>query len=252
MIQVINRALNILEILAQEPDKEFGLSEIATAVELNAGTCANILKTLVYRNYVEQSGTKTGTKKGYKLGYMIYQLTRDNSYNTELVNAAKVAMDNLRDNINETVILSVIKGDKRILLNESQCTHEIQVRTTNESSVYRATTGRMILAHYSPKELNDFIDKIGLPTEEEWPEVKTKSELIQLLNDIRTNNIELSWNKNHVVGLATPILKKGKVIASLGIYLPDIRFGKSEKNNIIKQLKKATDIINEKINAASK
>ena len=225
MIQVINRALNILEILAQEPDKEFGLSEIATAVELNAGTCANILKTLVYRNYVEQSGTK----KGYKLGYMIYQLTRDNSYNTELVNAAKVAMDNLRDNINETVILSVIKGDKRILLNESQCTHEIQVRTTNESSVYRATTGRMILAHYSPKELNDFIDKIGLPTEE-----------------------ELSWNKNHVVGLATPILKKGKVIASLGIYLPDIRFGKSEKNNIIKQLKKATDIINEKINAASK
>ena len=52
MIQVINRALNILEILAQEPDKEFGLSEIATAVELNAGTCANILKTLVYRNYV--------------------------------------------------------------------------------------------------------------------------------------------------------------------------------------------------------
>ncbi len=170
---------------------------------------------------------------------MIYQLTRDNSYNTELVNAAKVAMDNLRDNINETVILSVIKrGQKEFLLNESQCTHEIQVRTTNESSVYRATTGRMILAHYSPKELNDFIDKIGLPTEEEWPEVKTKSELIQLLNDIRTNNIELSWNKNHVVGLATPILKKGKVIASLGIYLPDIRFGKSEKNNIIKQLKK--------------
>ena len=58
MIQVINRALNILEILAQEPDKEFGLSEIATTVELSAGTCANILKTLVYRNYVEQSGTK--------------------------------------------------------------------------------------------------------------------------------------------------------------------------------------------------
>ena len=74
MIQVINRALNILEILAQEPDKEFGLSEIATAVELNAGTCANILKTLVYRNYVEQSGTK----KRYKLGYMII-LTIQNS-----------------------------------------------------------------------------------------------------------------------------------------------------------------------------
>ena len=106
----------------------------------------------------------------------------------------------------------------------------------------------MSLPYTEPQQAEWF----WLITEEEWPEVKTKSELIQLLNDIRTNNIELSWNKNHVVGLATPILKKGKVIASLGIYLPDIRFGKSEKNNIIKQLKKATDIINEKINAASK
>lgn len=248
MIQVVNRALNILEIIAKSPDKELGLSEIANTVELNHGTCANILKTLVSRDYVEQ----TAAKKGYKLGYMAFQLTNANSYNTELINVAKIPMDDLRNNINETVILSIIKNDRRILLSESQCTHEIQVRTTIESSVYRATTGRMILAHYSPKELNDFIDKIGLPTEEEWPEVKNKAELMQLLNEIRINNIELSWNKNHVVGLATPVLKKGKVIASLGIYLPDIRFGKSEKNNIIKQLKQTTDIINDKISTLSK
>lgn len=248
MIQVVNRALNILEVIAKSPDKELGLSEIANTVELNHGTCANILKTLVSRDYVEQ----TAAKKGYKLGYMAFQLTNANSYNTELINVAKIPMDDLRNNINETVILSIIKNDRRILLNESQCAHEIQVRTTIESSVYRATTGRMILAHYSPKELNDFIDKAGLPTEEEWPEVKNKAELIQLLNEIRTNSIELSWNKNHVVGLATPVLKKGKVIASLGIYLPDIRFGRSEKNNIIKQLKQTTDIINDKISTLSK
>ncbi len=49
------------DISTRTRQKEFGLSEIATAVELNAGTCANILKTLVYRNYVEQSGTKKDT-----------------------------------------------------------------------------------------------------------------------------------------------------------------------------------------------
>ena len=247
MIQVINRALNILEVLAQDPNKEFGLSEIAATTDLNAGTCANILKTLVLRNYVEQPNVK----KGYKLGYMIYHLTRDNFYNTELINISKVAMENLRDSINETVILSIIKGNKRILLHESQCTHEIQVRTTNESSVYRATTGRMILSFYSPKELNDFIEKVGLPTEDEWPEAKSKAELIRLLHEIHSKSFELSWNKNHVVGLATPIIRKGKVIASLGIYLPDIRFGKSEKNNIIKQLKIATEHINKQLNAST-
>ena len=248
MIQVINRALNILEVLAQDPNKEFGLSEIATTTNLNAGTCANILKTLVLRNYVEQPNIK----KGYKLGYMLYRLTNENTYNTELINISKAAMENLRDAINETVILSVVKGNKRILLHESPCMHEIQVRTINESSVYRATTGRMILAFYSPKELNDFIEKAGLPTEDEWPEAQSKSELIRLLHEMRSSNFELSCNKNHVVGLATPIFRKGKVIASLGIYLPDIRFGKSEKNNIIKQLKIATEQINKQLESTLK
>ena len=64
MIQVINRALNILEIIAHDHNKEWGLSEIANELELNHGTCANILKTLVQRGYVEQMGLK----KGYKLG----------------------------------------------------------------------------------------------------------------------------------------------------------------------------------------
>lgn len=244
MIQVINRAFNIMEVIAQDNEKEWGLSEIADSLELNHGTCANILKTLVQRGYVEQAGMK----KGYKLGYMTYQLTNSSGYNMDLVNAAKALMDGFRDEINETVILSVVKNDKRVLLHEALCSHEIQVRTTPEASVYRATTGRMILAHYSPKELNDFIDKTGLPSEEDWPEVAGKSELIQALNETRKKNIEVSWNKHHVVGLATPIFKKNKIVASLGVYLPDIRFSKTERNHIVKEMLNTTEIINKKLN----
>lgn len=246
MIQVINRALNIIEVIAQDNEKEWRLSEIADTLELNHGTCANILKTLVQRGYVEQAGMK----KGYKLGYMIYQLTNSGGYNADLVNASKMLMDKFRDEINETVILSVVKNNKRILLHEALCNHEIHVRTTQESSVYRATTGRMILAHYSPKELNDFINKTGLPSEEDWPEVTCKSELIQALNETRGKSVEVTWNKHHVVGLATPIFKKNKIVASLGVYLPDIRFSKAERNQIMKAMQDTTDAINKKLNGA--
>lgn len=245
MIQVINRALDILEFLSQDPEKEFGLTEIAMASNLNAGTCANIIKTLVNRNYVDQPVSK----KGYKLGYMSYRLTKSNNYNKKLIDIAKIPMEDLRELINETVILSVINRDQRLVLEESQSTQEIQVRTTKESSVYRATTGRLLLSHFSHKELDDFINRIGLPTEEQWPEIKTKSDLLRELNEISKENVFLTWNKNHVVGLATPILQKNRVIASLGIYLPDIRFGKSEKNQIIKELKKTTDIINVRLDS---
>lgn len=244
MIQVIHRAFNIMEVIGQDNEKEWGLSEIADSLGLNHGTCANILKTLVQRGYVEQ----VGLKKGYKLGYMTYQLTNSSGYSMELVNTSKILMETLRDEINETVILSVVKSGKRVLVHEALCNHEVQVRTTPESTVYRATTGRMILAHYSPKELNDFIDKVGLPSKEDWPEVTNKSDLIQALNEIRKKNIEVTWNSHHVVGLATPIFKKNKIIASLGVYLPDIRFSKTEKNNIVKEMLRVTEDINKKLN----
>lgn len=240
MIQVIHRALNILEIIARNPEKEWSLSEIANELELNHGTCANIIKTLLLRGYVEQKGPK----KGYKLGYMAYQLTFSNEYNTYLINMTKNYIDRLKEKLNETVILAHIKNGKRILIYESLCNQDIQIRTTVESSAYRATTGRILLSHYSPKELKDFISLAGLPSKEEWPEITTESELIQALEDIRNKDIEITHNSNHVVGLATPILKDNKVIASLGIYLPDIRFSKKEQNNIVRELLYTTKLIN--------
>lgn len=247
MIQVIHRALNILELLAKDPKEEMRLSEIADILQLNHATCANILKTLVNRNYVEQ----VKSKKGYTLGYMAYHLTNIESYDTELITIAKTPMEKLNEEINERIILSTIKNDKRVLLKELPCNHEVQVQTINETSVYRATTGRMILAYYSRKELDSFIRRAGMPSEEDWPEVKTRSELIHILTDIKTKQFVISHNKNHVVGLATPIIKNDRIIASLGIYLPDVRFTKTEKEKIIKSLKIATDQINNELKFTS-
>ncbi|MDR1524428.1 MAG: helix-turn-helix domain-containing protein [Tannerella sp.] len=245
MIQVINRALNILEYIASDSNREFGLSEIADTLELNHGTCANILKTLVQRNYVEQMAAK----KGYKLGYMVYKLCDSDLYNEDLINILKEPLDKLGEELNEAIILSVIRNDKRILLYETIPNQELRVHAEKEASVYKASTGHIIIAHYSPKELNDMIKRIGLPNEDEWPCIKTKEDLICHFNKIRNDNIEIFCNKNHIVGLSTPLFKNNKVIASLGIYLPDARYGAAEKKTLPSLLKRTTAIINEKINS---
>lgn len=239
MIQVIHRALNILELLAENTKNELSLSEIADSLHLNHSTCANILKTLVNRNYVEQ----LKSKGGYRLGYMAHQLANTDPYDTRLLNLAKLPLEILMNEINETIIVSKIKKDKRVLITEISCNHDVQVKTTVESSVFKATTGRIILAHYSPKELEDFIHRCGLPSEEEWPEAKTKSDLIKLLTDIRKEQFAFSHN-NHVIGLATPLYINNRIYASLGVYLPDIRFGDTEKSKLINALKRTTNSIN--------
>lgn len=244
MIQVIHRALSILEFIAQDPKHEYLLSEIADGNKLNHGTCANILKTLLNRGYVE----KAASKRGYKLGFMVYKIANNKNYNLDLLEMSKPIMKSLRNEINEAIILSVIQNGKRVLLHEEQCNHELQVHTQPESSIYKASTGRMILAYYSPKELEEFIDSVGLPAEDEWPNINSKGDLISALNTIKNDNFEFSSNKNHVVGLSKPIFLNNKVIASLGIYLPDIRFTKENKKRIITELEKSSKAINDKIN----
>lgn len=244
MIQVIHRAFNILEFLAQDPTKEFSLSEIVENTGLNPATCANILKTMMNRNYVEQ----TGPKKGYQLSYMAYHLTQGVSYDTILLNMTKSILHQLRDDVNEGVLLAVVRGNKRVILYEVPSNHEILARARQESTAYRATTGRAILANYTPQEIETFINQAGLPIPEEWPGIATREELLAALEQIHQAGILVTVDQNHVAGVAVPLLKNGMVIASIGIYLPDIRFGTEERAFIINRVKAAAEQINALLN----
>ena len=101
MIQVINRALDILEYSAKHPDHVYSLTDIADHFGLNHATCANILKTLVIRKYIEQ----VGHKKGYRLGSMAYYLTGNITFRNNLVDIAKPVMKDLCELLNESVIM---------------------------------------------------------------------------------------------------------------------------------------------------
>ena len=53
-IKVIEKALNILELLASEESREFPLGAIADTLNMDHGTCSNIIKTLASRGYINQ------------------------------------------------------------------------------------------------------------------------------------------------------------------------------------------------------
>ena len=241
MIQVIHRALNILELVASDKRKIWSLSEIADTLGLNRGTCANIIKTLVQRGYIEQEDRH----RGYSLGYRIYKLVNSEEYMLRSLQAMKPYVNALRDTLNENIILSVISNDMRILVYEAECTHELSVRTIPEMPVYRATTGRLILAHYQEKQLEAFISKTGLPSEVVWPAAASREGLLSELENIRKQDVYVTINSNHVAGLAAPVFKKDRVIASLGIYLPDVRYTPYNKDIIKAELLKTASDINE-------
>src|SRR5690606_2764004 len=119
MIQVLNRALDIIELISKDTTRTFTLSEIADELQLNHATCANIIKTMVSRNFIEQ----IGHKKGYKLGYMLYQVVGNNSFEDKLKKAAEYYIADLTNKLSETSLLAILKGQSRLVVHEVQAEH---------------------------------------------------------------------------------------------------------------------------------
>lgn len=243
MIQVINRAIDILEFIASDPDKPKALGEIASALKLNAGTSANIIKTLVARKYLE----KINKQKGYCLGPMAYRLSGNEGYQKGLIDAAKQEMEAVTKKMNENSLLCILNGDMRVVILRIQSDNELQANTAVEKKACDTASGRLLIAMQDDAELEKFIAKYGIPDKEEWDGVTNKKSFLKQIGKIRTQGYAAQITKNQIIGLALPIMKNGKLVAALSIYMPVLRYNNSNKDEIIKLIKRASDKISKNL-----
>jgi len=232
MIRVIHKAFDILEYLAQEPQRRKKLKEIAGHFKMNAGTCANILKTMVQRKFVDQ----TDARGGYMPGPMIYYLSRMSAYRGDLILAAEPLMANLAKKVNETVLIAILRGSQRFIIIQIDGNQSVQVGRDlfHEDSAYQTSTGRLLMAHLNEQELNAFIAEEGLPGSR-WPEAGSLSKLKSELGKIRRREWICGYKTaEDVMGIAYPIRESDKVVAALGLFLPAFRFKGAHKTVILK------------------
>lgn len=241
MIQVIQRCAQIINIIASDKTKAWPMSVIADTLNINRGTCANILKSLVATGFLE----KSINGKGYVLGYQFFNSTGDNKKGS-LVSIAKPCIDRLASEINETVMLSILKGKTRVLMYQATCDHEVQVFTAEKSNVFRTTTGKMILSRYSQSQIEKFIETFGIPYDE-WPGITGRKSFIDELERISKLDCLVTISDTHVATLAVPIEMQDHSFASLGIYLPDIRFSKERETVMRSKLLEAKKKIEESL-----
>lgn len=247
MIQVIVRALDILEFVAQHGKEPVQLIKIARKAGLSQPTTANIVKTLVDKNYLEH----VGRKEGYRLGSNAYHLTGNLSYNENLISLAKVFMEELTKNLNETSLIAVIRNNKRVILHLAECDNDLNVRARMVSDVYTTATGRLLLAYYNTKELDNFIKSAGLPSKQVWPGAETKEGLQEVLEQIRKEEFVEFTSVNHTVGFAVPVYKKRLVIAGLSVFVPESRCTAAHKEKIVKQIRRTAKKIKEQLEKES-
>lgn len=243
MIQVVVRALEMLEYVAKKENEPTTLTELAAAVGINQPTCANIVKTLVDKKYLDH----VGRRKGYRLGAMAYQLTNNIAYNEHLVLAARGIMEELTAQLNETSLLGILRNNKRFLLHIANSDQDLQVRSHTESDIYPTATGRILLAFLPAHELDELLNHIGLPSPQVWADIETKEQLLAALAVIREQEMVITLSRKHIVGIAVPLWRAGRVVASLSVFLPESRYTPGRSAVIVKAIQEAADQINRRL-----
>ncbi len=242
MIQVVNRALDILEYLSIDKDTPKQLGQMAKDLNMNTTTCANIVKTLLTRGYLE----KSNHPKGYLLG------RRLNTSNTKMTGGyqsmwqvANEEMTKITGQLNESCLIAILNGEYRKVIYKKKCGQLIQATTLDEKKAYDSTSGRLLLAMLSDSELDKYVQKYGLPSANIWNTATTRSQFNVQIDIIRKNGYALGEDSIQVIGIAAPIYKNNKVIASLSIYLPAFRFNNVKKNEMVKEIMASAQRISE-------
>jgi DNA-binding IclR family transcriptional regulator len=233
MIQVIERAFNILELLDDERYNIDGIGVIALSelVNLKTPTVHNVLKTLVTLGYVEQvAGSK------YRLSFKASQLGHAAANQVLVRQVCEKFACKLSSDFNETVVVAMYSRGLWQALFEVESLHRLKVSGLRiTKNLYISATGRCILSSLPQAKRDKYIEENGLPSSE-WPEVKNITQLNKELDTIRTNSYAMMASSD-IFAIATPLcVLQQDIFSAIGLYMPQTRHTKEMEQALLNKL----------------
>lgn len=179
MIQCVNRSLDIMLCVSDMRGQPITISEISKKTGINESTCCHIIETLLKRGFLKQISRSAG----YVLGIYSYTLTRYKDFHHGLIMTCSPILDWLERKTGYTVVLAnLIDGEKFVLSYSESPENSLKDKgDLYKGTLYDSATGRAMLATMSEKELKNVVANVGLPNENEWPEVTDFKSLLKEL-----------------------------------------------------------------------
>ena len=216
----LERALEIIGFLAKQP-KGYGITEIASNFGYPKNSVFRILKTLAFKGFV------TETDRLYQLSAKFLAIGYSAVGATHLVEKAIDVMRELRDEVNETVLLGTIIGNSGVILEEVLSTQPLKVMIDpgHNFPLHTAAPGKAIIAYLSDAEQKRIIDHITYSRFTERT-IISKRQFTENLKEVRIQGYAIDYAEE-IEGLhciACPILNhKSAPIASIWITGPSYR-----------------------------
>ena len=224
LIGSVQRALNIMELLAREPSGMV-VKRISSKLGLNLSTCYHLLNTLKYEGYVIKDPETGHYCMSAKIGCTFMKQVSI----TQLVNHLTPHVKDLMSETGENAYLSVWDG--RDISVAAICTAEntIQVKSVvigYSEGNHASATGKTILAFLPMDSVDRYFEDKDLSSFS--PSTMTDLDLLkENLDGIKHQGygVDLEEFMLGVNCIAAPVFDaRGKIISSIAISLPEMRY----------------------------
>jgi len=244
-VQSVDRAVNVLEILAREGSA--GVSEVAAEIGVHKSTAFRLLAALEERDLVEQNSERGK----YQLGFGVLRLASAIPARLDMVRQARPVVDDLAQRVDETINLAVVR--EHYAVHVQQALGSAAVASQNWvgqlTPLHATSSGKILLAYMGEEQLNTVLAVAGLKAYTKHTVTSRKTLMAQLAEareqGFATTFEELETGLN---AAAVPVRDHtGTVVGALSASGPAYRFDKTRIEAVADDLKAAGERISQRM-----
>jgi DNA-binding IclR family transcriptional regulator len=234
-IEVLNKAFDIVGVFSHAAPS-LSLKQIVTLTGLPKTTAFRILTTLIERQFCEfDRGTEL-----YSLGFSFLRFGDIRRRQANVQSEALPVMRAIRNELNETVVLSIRTGDSRVHIDFAEGLHPMRRMPDLgvHAPLYAGAASKVLLAGMDDDELELYLARTKLSAFQKAT-ITDKKILRQELMQIRAQGFAESKGELFTGGgaLAAPIRDfHRKTVAVIDILTPEHRYTPEHRGRCIKHL----------------
>ncbi|MCG8402180.1 MAG: IclR family transcriptional regulator [Firmicutes bacterium] len=223
-----NNTLELLEYICSSRKKDFSLSELSSAFQVNKSTMHRMLRVLTERGYLRQE-PKTGR---YLLNWKLLELGAQVNAKLGLLETVSPYMEQLARETGETVNLAVLYDKKVVYIHKVESTHFLRtdLRVGITVPAYCSALGKAILAWHTEEQLAKILSAENLVPF--TPQTITDPDLFKKeLTAVKKRGyaVDIEEYIPGIICVAAPILnRQGKAIAAISIAGPGLRISEEK------------------------
>lgn len=221
LVQSVDRALSILEFLAENPNGA-GITEISKSLSLSKTTVHRLISTLKSKDFVNQSENT----EQYSLSYKVMYLSNCVSKNLDVFKVARPIITSFSDEVDAAVHLSILDDSKANIIyvdkiepTNSNKTFIMSSKVGKKAPCYCTAAGKILISQLKDDEIREIMKDVDFKIYTERT-IKNTDEFIEEIHRVREQGYALDSHEydSGIICISMPIYgKDGKIELAMSV-----------------------------------